>query len=148
MISTAVKSDTSLEIRRTFSASRKRMFDAWTNPELLARWFHPSEGMSTTVSQLDLEIGGHYRFIMHGNEQDHVIGGVYQEIEPLEKLAFTWQWESEAAAPQMLVTVSFNEIDDQNTELVLFHERFPHIEERDNHEQGWNGTFNELEKVL
>lgn len=143
----SIKTDTTLEMKRTFKASRKRLYDAWTDPNLLAKWFHPAAPMHTTVSELSLRPGGRYRFIMHG-DRDHVIGGVYQEVVPQEKLVFTWQWETEDEAAEMLVTINFNEIDAENTELVLTHERFPHIEERDSHEWGWNGTLDELAKVL
>ena len=142
-----IKNNTSLEMRRVFNASRQRVFDAWTNPDFVGKWFHPAEPMATTVSELSLEVGGRYRFVMHG-EGDHIIGGVYQEIVPPEKLVFTWQWEREEETPEMLITLSFTELEPDRTELVLLHERFPHTEERDSHEWGWNGTFTELEKAL
>lgn len=147
MTPTVVQSNTMLELRRIFHASPKRLFEAWSNPDFVAKWFHPAESMTTTVSELTFQIGGRYRFVMHG-DGDYIIGGTYQEIVPQEKLVFTWQWESEEDAPEMLVTLNFNEIDAENTELVLLHERFPHTEERDNHEIGWNGTLAELERAL
>lgn len=144
---TVAKSDTSLEVRRVFNASRQRLFDAWTNPELVAKWFHPAKPMTTTVSELTVQVGGRYRFVMHG-DGDHIIGGVYQEIVPAEKLVFTWQWESEEETTEMLITLTFIEIEPERTELVLLHERFYDTEQRDSHEIGWNGTLTELERLL
>lgn len=148
MTPTSVKSDTKLEMRRVFNASPQRVYDAWTNPDFVSKWLHPAEPMTTTVSELSLQVGGKYRFVMHGNEHDHIIGGTYQEIVPAEKLAFTWRWEGEEETPEMLISLSFNEVEPERTELVLLHQRFPTIEERDSHEWGWNGTFTELERFL
>lgn len=147
MTPAAVKSDTTLELRRTFNASKARVYAAWTNPEFVAKWFHPAEVMTTTVNTLNLQVGGQYQFTMHG-DGDFVIGGTYQEIVPSEKLVFTWQWEGEEDTPPMLITLNFIEVDADNTEMILLHERFPKPEDRDNHEIGWEGTLVELERFL
>lgn len=145
---TAVRTDTTLELRHIFKAPRERVFEAWTNPALLTQWFHPSEKMTTDVGELDLRVGGRYCFHMRGDENTYTIAGTYQEVDPPQKLAFTWQWQAEEPTKEMLVTLSFHAVDANQTEVVLVHERFPNTSERDNHEIGWKGNFGQLDKLL
>jgi uncharacterized protein YndB with AHSA1/START domain len=59
-------------------------------------------------------------------------------------LVFTWRWQAEEPTAEMLITLIFREVNDAETELTLLHERFPNEEERDSHQIGWEGTFEQL----
>ena len=61
-------SETSLRVERTYDASPEEVFDAWTNPEVLRRWWavHP-EG-TTPIAEVDLRVGGRYRLSMESPE--------------------------------------------------------------------------------
>jgi len=72
--------------------------------------------------------------------------GTFQDVRSPEKLVYTWNW-SHRDIGDTLVTLEFRDLGGQ-TELVLTHERFPNIEERDGHSQGWNGCFDRLEKFI
>ncbi|MEM7536361.1 MAG: SRPBCC domain-containing protein [Chloroflexota bacterium] len=148
MSESTVKTPTSVQMRRVFNTSPAALFQAWTDPQLLAQWFHPTAQHASSVPILELHEGGRYQIVMHAGENDHTVGGVYQTVEPSKKLVFTWQWGHEPEIAEMLVTVEFNALEDNKTELVLLHERFPHEEERDSHEWGWNGTFEQLEAFI
>ena len=148
MNESTVKTPSSLQMRRVFNASQARLFEAWTNPTLMAQWFHPTDEQTSDVPVHELREGGRYQIVMHAGENDFTVGGVYQTIERPRKLSFTWQWGHEQGNPEMLVTVEFNPLDENTTELVLQHERFPHEEERDSHEWGWNGTFEQLDDFI
>ncbi len=76
-------------LTRVFDAPRNLVFDAYTKPELLKRWFGP-RGWSLAVCEVDLKVGGAWRFVVRGpNGADMGMGGVYREIVPSERLVST-----------------------------------------------------------
>ena len=144
-----------LTITRTINAPRERVFAAWTDPEQLSQWWGVREDYTTPFTEVDLRVGGSYRFGMQdpGQEHPYVVGGTYLEITPPEKLVFTWIWErmpgdiSDWVPPETLVTVEF--IDRHGaTEIVLTHERFPDEHMRDEHDNGWAGVMVQLGNYL
>jgi uncharacterized protein YndB with AHSA1/START domain len=136
-----------LEIRRTFAAPRERIFNAWTRSEELRKWFAPGP-LTTAVADSDLRVGGRYRITMRGPDgKEHTVTGVYQIIEPPRRLVYTWRWEDKPSAGESTVTVEFNDRG-ESTEVVLRHEGLPNEKERAEHEQGWNGCLEKLEKVV
>ena len=92
MITPASHHNTTLVLRRTFEASRARVFRAWITPEALEQWLRP-RGIHMTVQSLDARVGGSFRFEL---ENGSSIVGTYLQIVPTEKLVFTW---SAGAAP-------------------------------------------------
>lgn len=143
-------SDTMLQIHRTYRASRARVFRAWTEPEQLKKWFAVAEGFITPIAEVDLQIGGKYRLGMQppGDDGVLIVGGIYRLISPPEKLVFTWRWETPSAdEPETLVTVEFHERDNA-TEVVLKHELFTDIGQREKHREGWEGCLNQLERLI
>ncbi|MCZ6798895.1 MAG: SRPBCC domain-containing protein [Nitrospirae bacterium] len=147
---------TTLHITRTFKAPREKVFEAWTNPEALKRWFGPSDDFSTPGAEVDLQVGGHFRIQMKApNGEEHTVGGVYREIQVPEKLVFTWSWEagggcggSEMDEPiETLVTVEFSERGNE-TEVILTHECFANADQRDKHNEGWSGCLARLGKAV
>jgi uncharacterized protein YndB with AHSA1/START domain len=138
-----------LELSHRFNAPRERVFDAWTNPDVLRRWWTAGGG-STPSAEVDLRAGGRYRLSMQMETGEvHTVGGEYREVKPPERLVYTWQWE-EGPEPvqggnETLVTVEF--LDDGDGTLVkLTHTGFPSDEVMGMHEQGWNAVLASLEQ--
>src|SRR3989338_5106250 len=82
-----------LVIEREFDAPREKVWEAWTNEELAAKWWGP-EGFTAPYIKIDLRVGGKYIFAMHGPkgsewDRDMYSAGVYKEIVPNEKLVVT-----------------------------------------------------------
>jgi uncharacterized protein YndB with AHSA1/START domain len=143
-----VKTENALEMTRVFNAPVDRLFRAWTEPEIMNKWYFPGPNMHA-VCTVDLRVGGRYEVQMVPEEGDpYIAGGVYQEIVPQEKLVFTWLWKHEDANMESLVTLLFKPIGKRQTELTLIHERFPNEEERDKHGEGWVGVLDQLEIAL
>lgn len=138
-----------LHLNRTFKAPREKVYRAWTTPEELKRWFAPSDEFSIPIAELDVRVGGKYRIGMKPPEGDtFCVGGIYREVQPPEKLVFTWSWEGAAAvAGEMLVTVEFRDRGN-STEIALTHELFPDEKAREEHSRGWSGCLSRLAKVL
>ncbi|MGH7742525.1 MAG: SRPBCC family protein [Candidatus Eiseniibacteriota bacterium] len=137
-----------LEIRRTLPHPREKVFEAWTNPRALSRWFAPTDDYRVVVPVLELKPGGRYTIEMHhtgGNV--HSATGTYRVIERPGRLEFTWRWDNEPGESETFVTVEFLERG-ASTELVLTHERFGTEEAREAHNQGWLGCLGRFEKAF
>ncbi len=132
---------TRLEMRILINTRRERVFRAWTEPEMLMKWFRASPEAIPVLAEVDLRVGGRYRMGMlnPGRNQPSIATGEYRLIQPPERLAFTWSWEGEAG-PEALVTLEFNEVGNK-TELVLQHANFSGVEQRDQHQQGWKDAL-------
>jgi uncharacterized protein YndB with AHSA1/START domain len=138
-----------LRAQRTFDASREAVFAAWTNPEVLRRWWASEPGWRSPSAEVDLRVGGRYRLSM--GEPDggpvHTVTGEYTEVRPPERLAYTWAWEGDP--PEMdgsagtLVTVDFAE-DGGRTTVTVVHTGFATEQARDLHAGGWGGCLDSL----
>jgi len=142
MISPAPHNDTTLVLRRTFTASRERVFRAWIEPEALEHWLRP-RGMSMTVRSLDARVGGSFRFDL---EDGSSMIGTYLQIIPPEKLVYTWSG-GEAQSWETVVTLDFLD-HGAVTEIVLTHEGLSTPERRARAAGGWPSLFDALASVL
>ena len=132
-----------LKITRTYAAPREKVFRAWTDSEVMKKWFAPSDDFAVPEVQVDAKVGGRYRIVMRSPDGEyHRVSGVYREYAPPARLVFTWAWES-TPERESLVTVEFKDLG-TSTELILTHERFADAEARDKHQQGWNGCLGRL----
>ena len=136
-------------LRRTYRAPRERVFAAWTDPEIAARFFSPGETKATDI-QMDVKKGGTYSITMISPELGRlVVRGTYREVKVPERLVMTWRWEEDNPAEEYdsLLTLDFNEHNGE-TELVLTHEKLASVESRDRHEEGWTMIVDQLAAVL
>ncbi len=140
-------SDLFVEVRRTYQASPDRVFAAWTQAEALSAWFAPTADMTTIVHMLDVRVGGRFRIEMRApSGTKYITSGVYTEVIPGRRLAFTWQWDGQEE--QTEVAVEFRTPDGQTTELLLRHTRFATAASRDGHSEGWNACCARISSTL
>jgi uncharacterized protein YndB with AHSA1/START domain len=138
-----------VQVKRTFTAAREKVFEAWVKPEMMARWFGRGEGMPLSkMIQVDARAGGAYRMDLQSPEgKTYKMHGVYREVRPPERLVFTWQWEG-GDFSDSVVTVEFRALGQSNfTEVTLTHEQLPE-QWREDHRKGWIGCFDMLEKEM
>ena len=84
----------SLTLKRRLNASPEKVYAAWTEPTHLTQWFGP-EGGVVERADLNVQPGGRYTIVFHTQDgEQHQVSGVYKEVVPNEKLAFTWAWRS------------------------------------------------------
>ena len=81
-----------VSVTRTIRASRQRVFRAWTEPELMMRWFVEGD-WEMTLCEIDLRKGGRYRFEGATDGKKWAIWGSNLDVRPLERLVYTWIWE-------------------------------------------------------
>jgi uncharacterized protein YndB with AHSA1/START domain len=136
----------SLTLKRRLNAAPEKVYAAWTNPAHLTKWFGPDSG-AVTRAETDVRTGGRYaiEFSTEDGEQHHV-SGVYKEVEPNRKLAFTWMWRT-MPERESFVTVLIKP-DGEGSILTLIHEQFFDEPARDRHEFGWTGSLNKLERLF
>jgi uncharacterized protein YndB with AHSA1/START domain len=101
---------------RVFDAPRNLVFDAWTKPELLERWLGVRGGWSMAVCEVDLRVGGAYRFVWRGPDGTEMgMGGVYREIVPPERLVATESFDEPWHSGEALDTIVLVENDGKTT---------------------------------
>jgi uncharacterized protein YndB with AHSA1/START domain len=84
------RGDREIVMTRTLDAPRKLVFDAFTKPELVKQWLLGPPGWSMPVCEIDLRVGGSYRYVWRkAGVPDMGMGGVYREIVPPEKIVST-----------------------------------------------------------
>jgi len=150
----AQRTGITFRLRRRFTAPRQNVFRAWTDPEVLKRWWCP-DGWAPAEIEVDLRVGGAYRIGMRrigmrrgeGGPPVYVYGS-FLEVQTPEKLVYTWHWENAFEhMPKTRVTVEFVESGGA-TEVVLIHEHLPEIGVCLRHRSGWMAAWERLERSL
>jgi uncharacterized protein YndB with AHSA1/START domain len=152
-----------LVITRIFDAPRELVWNAWTKPEQIMRWWGP-KGFTSPVSKIDLRVGGLYLNCMRSPEgKDFWSKGVFREIVAPERLVMTDSFADEKGNTvpashyglsddtplEMLITVIFEEHDGKS-KLTLKHSGIDGISatDRENMKQGWNESLDKLAESL
>jgi uncharacterized protein YndB with AHSA1/START domain len=136
-----------VRIERTFQATVKDVFDAWTNEEVIRRWFRPADGWQEPSAEVDLRVGGKVRVVMRTPQGEPVeAGGEYTLIERPHRLAFTWTFDDDPSNRQ-LIEIEFVE-EDGGTRVVFVNSDISGEERRDAQDDGWGHCFDELGRVL
>src|ERR1700742_5197540 len=145
------KSERELVVTRTFNAPARIVFEAWTKPELLKRWWAPkSFGVSFLSCEADVRTGGTYRFVFSqpSSDQPMAFFGRYIEVRPPPRLVWTNDEGGEGGA---VTTVTF---EDRGSEtLVVMHDLYPSKEALDaaiasGSTSGFSETFEQLDELL
>ena len=103
-------SDREIAMTRVFDAPRDMVFDAWTKPELLQRWLGVRGGWTFAVCEVDLRVGGRYRYVWRGAKgQEMGMGGVFREIVRPGRLVATEKFDDPWYEGEALDTTAFVE---------------------------------------
>jgi uncharacterized protein YndB with AHSA1/START domain len=139
-----------LRLERTFNASAAEVFEAWTSAEVLRRWWPAGSDWETPVAEVDVRVGGSLRLVMRSPGGEEFGGrGEYVEIIPPERLVFTWTWDGhEGHEGTQLVEVEFRGREDGTTTVVLTNRGLEDEESKRAHREGWEASFDNLDRVL
>jgi uncharacterized protein YndB with AHSA1/START domain len=136
---------TTLQVRRTLPVVPEEAFRAWTEPSLVRQWFRPRGGSSPSA-EMDVRVGGHYRWAMKLLGHRYYAHGEYIEVDPPKRLVFTFGWERALVRlTDSLVTVEFADRGD-HTEVIITHERLPTRGQRALHAAGWRNCLVNLDR--
>jgi uncharacterized protein YndB with AHSA1/START domain len=141
--------DTQILITREFAAPKHLVYKAWTTPELIKRWWSANRG-EVTVADVDLRVGGGWRFVMV-TERGFEVGfhGEYREIVENERIVCTEVYEG-MPGDGAVETMTFTEVDGRTTFTILV--QHASREDRDAHinsgmEAGMQDAMDLLEQV-
>lgn len=144
------KSEREVVITRTFNAPARLVFEAWTKPELMQRWWVPkSSGLTLLSCEMDVRTGGGYRFVFkHPAVEGETMAffGKYVEVSPHSRLV----WTNDESGPDGQLSTLTLEEHGGKTRIVL-HEVFPSAaayEAAKGSYDGMSETFAQLEELL
>jgi len=136
-----------VRIERTFAASVEEVFDAWTSPEVMRRWFHCAPDWETPEAAVDLRVGGEVRVVMRRPDGTQAKAqGQYTLIDRPHRLVMTWTFDDEPSN-QQLIELSFSESEGSTTALLV-NSRISTDRRRRGQDEGWQGCLDELERAL
>lgn len=102
--------DREIVMTRVFHAPRYLLFDAWTKPDLVQRWLLGPPGWTMPICEIDLRVGGRYRFVWrHTNGKEMGMGGVYLEILVPERMVNTQLFDDDWTGGETLGTLMLTE---------------------------------------
>lgn len=160
--SAAASAPPDIVIERIFDAPRALVFQAWTDPEWVKRWWGP-EHFTAPAATVDLRVGGRYHFCMRTPDgQDLWSTGVYQEIVPQERLVFLDSFADAEGnvvsptafgmgadfPPETLVVLTFEALSPSQTKMTLRHSGTPLGEMLELTKSGWSTSFDKLAAAL
>ncbi len=146
-------SDRELTVIRMFDAPAHIVFDAWTKPELLKRWWAPkSFGVTLFECEQDLRVGGAYRFAFGRDPKNpEVFSGRYLEVDQPSRLVLTQLYERMSDVGDVVVTAAFQE--SQGRTRLTLHQLFPSKEALEGAlasgmERGMRVTLDQLDELV
>jgi uncharacterized protein YndB with AHSA1/START domain len=130
-------------INRTLLAPIETVFEAWTKPDLLRRWFALGTNW-VEHAEVDFRPGGSYKIRIADAEGTNTVFGSYERIEVPRLLVFTWQWEESTFEPGIsLVSIELEERGD-STEMTLTHSKLSNQKSEEMHSLGWDKVLDRL----
>lgn len=140
-------SERELVVTRTFNGPARLVFEAWTRPELMKRWWAPkSIGVPLLSCEMDVRTGGSYRLEFgHDASESMAFVGRYLEVQPPSRLV----WTNEEGEDGPVTTVTFEERDGGT--LLTVHELYPSkeaLEAGHGAEEGMPEQFEQLDELL
>ena len=136
----------SLTLKRRLKAPPEKVYEAWTQPAQMTRWWGGANETARTA-ETDLRVGGRFHVgFKGGNGEQHDVSGTYKEVVPNRKLVFSWAWHS-TPERESQVTIDIKP-DADGSILTLTHEQFFNEKARDDHERGWSFSLDQLEKLF
>jgi uncharacterized protein YndB with AHSA1/START domain len=141
-----------IAMTRVFDAPRNLVFEAYTKPELVKRWLGVHGGWSWSVCEIDLRVGGAYRFVWRGPGGEEMgMGGVYREVVVPERIVATEAFDQSWYPGEAVSTVVLVQQGDRTTLTLTV--RYQSREARDAvlespMEQGVAAGFDKLEELL
>ena len=149
-LKTANEAKAHLTLTRIFDAPKELVFECWTVPAHMEKWLLPKD-FTVPFSQGDIRSGGSYRSCLRAPDgTDHWVGGTYTEVTPHHRIVFTHAWQDETGKSEheTIVTITLKDVDCGRTQLTLHQAVFQSEASRDGYAEGWNETFDNLERYL
>ena len=126
----------SLVLKRRLKAPAEKVYQAWTHPEQMTRWWGVTDSPKPPSPRPTCAWAAASACSSGAKDEHHSVSGTYREVVPNRKLAFSWAWQS-TPERESKVTIELNPVAD-GTMLTLTHEQFFSEKARDDHRVGWD----------
>lgn len=138
--------DLTVHVNKDINAPIGKVFDAWLDPKILAKFMTPMPNMPDSKVESDVREGGSFTITMYAGESELPHSGKYIKINRPKQLVFSWI--SHCSVDNSIVTLDFTEVDDDKTNISLTHIKFLDENTRLDHEGGWTGILSKLGEVI
>ena len=138
--------DLTTNVSKIIHAPIEKVFDAWLSPTTLSQFMLPMPGMAQPPVEIDACEGGEFTIMMQVGDDKIPHSGKYLKIDRPNKLVFSWN--SPFSTDGSNVTLSFNSVGENKTNVDLSHVKFIDEESRDNHQGGWGNILESLNNVV
>ncbi|HEY5748629.1 MAG TPA: SRPBCC domain-containing protein [Chryseolinea sp.] len=138
--------DSSIFLDTTFKSPVEKIWEAWTNPNLIIKWFGSDLKGKGLSAKLDVRLGGYFEITFQDSDlTEHTCSGIYDEVQVLNKLTFSWRWKSEPGVESFVVLSLTPE--GKSTRMQFQHKNLSSGSKHD-YAKGWQNTFSKLERLL
>jgi uncharacterized protein YndB with AHSA1/START domain len=138
--------DSSIFLDITFISPIEKVWEAWTNPTLIMTWFGSDPNGKVLKAELDVRPGGYFEITFQDSDlTEHTCSGIYQEVQALNKLSFSWQWKNEPGIKSFISLLLTPK--GESTRMQFEHKNLRTGSKHD-YAKGWQSTFSKLESVL
>jgi uncharacterized protein YndB with AHSA1/START domain len=146
----ATTDDRALTISQVIAASPERLFDAFTKPEVMLKWWGP-EGAHVGEHRFDVRVGGAWLTALENSMAGgtNTLSGVYRVIDRPRRLAFTWAWTQPdgTRGHETVVDISFEKVA-AGTLMTIVQKAFVDAQQAALHGQGWDSTLRKLVRMV
>jgi uncharacterized protein YndB with AHSA1/START domain len=136
--------DRELTITRIFDAPRSLVFEAWSEPKHLMRWFAPNN-FTVPACEMDFRAGGKFRLCIRGFGKDHWMNGVFDEVVKPERIVWTSRLDNDTN--EVVTTATFTDLGDK-TRLIVHQTYSIETDSTRGARQGWTETLDHLAELL
>ena len=139
-------SDNTVTLNTFFPTSRTTIWNFWTVPTLLEKWFGSDPEGTVISAHTDLREGGHFSVTFQNSDgTEHTCAGTYLLVVACERLEFTWFWKGREAHVEC-ISVAFSDV--SNGVAMTFVQSNIDPDTTHSYALGWGSTFDKLRKVL
>ena len=138
-------SELSLTVKRRINQPAAKIFEAWLDPKMMAKYMVPSDEFTVPHTEIDAKVGGRFSFVVK-KDKENPHAGTYLAIDRYNRIAFTW--ESPFCAEGSIVTLTFVPVGVNATDVELTHIKFLSEQSRDGHNNVWGIILATLDTLL
>ena len=140
------KNEASIFVETTINAAVEKVWQAWTDPTLIMKWFGSDPNGEVLQAILDVRPGGSFEVTFKDADgTEHTCSGIYNEVQAYNKLTFTWQWKSEPGVESFIILLL-------NSAGKSTRMHFEHMNigagSKHNYIKGWESTFSKLNRLI
>ena len=140
------ESQSILILEETFACTAQKLWNFWTDPNLMRLWFGSDPNGRVLAASSNVEINGSFSVTFENSDgTEHTCSGRYLSVEPFSKLAFTWYWKGRETNIEV-VSIGFSEVH-RSVRMKFIHQD---IDPETSHDYrvGWTSTFEKLAKAI